>query len=178
MDRIITIIIILYIFKKLYEAISGDQRGGKGTPTYPNLPRSQRPSSSTTVKSQTGHPHPGAPKGWQDMRRILTDQKRISEAQKGADTLKGIPRNPIKAEKQEIRFQGKRAPSQENMAKEEAAERQMPSTESKIVPQEKLERDIISFDQPGLFLQGIILSEILGPPVSMKNHIMSPYMRG
>ena len=90
MDRIITIIIILYIFKKIYEAISGDQKGEKGTPTHPNLPRSKQPTSSTTVKSQTGHPHPVAPKGWEDLRRILTDQKRISEAQKGADTLKGI----------------------------------------------------------------------------------------
>jgi hypothetical protein len=91
MNRIITIIIILYIFKKFYEAFSGDQGGKRGSTPHPPLPGTQRPSPSTTVKDQTGHSHPAAPKGRPDIRQVLTEFKRDLERDKERQVLQGIP---------------------------------------------------------------------------------------
>ena len=180
MDRIITIIIILYIFKKFYEAFSGDQGGKRGSTPHPTLPGTQRPSPSTTTKDQTGHLPRAVPKGRPDIRQVLTEFKRAQEMDKERQGLHGIPRQrmtPIRAEREKIRAQEEGISVQKRESK--GVQDKGPPSAPKLVSEDKREMtDMISFDEPGLFLQGIILAEVLRPPVSRRKHLMPPYMRG
>ncbi|MGA1791150.1 MAG: hypothetical protein ACMUIM_06670 [bacterium] len=180
MDRIITIIIILYIFKKFYEAFSGDQGEKRGSTPHPPLPGTQRPSPSTTAKDQTGHFPPVAPKGRQDIRQVLTEFKKAQEMDKERQGLQGIPRQrmtPIKAEREKTQAQEEGISVQKREPK--GMHDKGPHSAPKVVSKDNREiTDIISFDEPGLFLQGIILAEVLRPPVSRRKHLMPPYLRG
>ena len=181
MDRIITIIIALYIFKKFYEAFSRDQRGKRGGTPHPPLP-GQRPSPPTTVKDQAGHSHPAVPKGRPDIRQVLTEFKKALELEDANLGLEGIPRlkaTPIKTGREKIRAQEEGVSDQKGKPQGTHGRESLPPDESKMVSEDKREMtDMIHLDEPEILLQGIILAEVLRPPLSRRTHLMPPYLRG
>jgi hypothetical protein len=70
------------------------------------------------------------------------------------------------------------SPAQKQMPPKRRIKETGPPDKAKIIQEDKIESDYIPFDQPGLFLQGIILSEILRPPLARRNHSVPPYLRG
>jgi hypothetical protein len=86
---------------------------------------------------------------------------------------------PIKAEREKIQAQEEGISGQKRKPQGIHDKGLLPPAEPRAVSEDKREMtDTICFDEPGLFLQGIILAEVLRPPLSRRKHLMPPYLRG
>lgn len=181
MDKIITLIIVYYLFKSLFRFLSGEQGKNKGTTRQPPIPP-HRPTPSPPIKSETrSAPRPDFPSSWREVGQVLTDLKRQANEQKGIKIPHETPHQQLRITqhiKKEKDDQEDQSPAQKQMPPKGHIKETSSPDMTKIVQEDKIERDYISFDQPGLFLQGIILSEILRPPMAMRNHLVPPYLRG
>ncbi len=178
MDKIITFIIISYIIiKSLSRFLSGEAEEKK-----------RKPPSSLPSKAETRPaPHPDFPSTWREVGQILRDLKREAEGQQeGIKIPEQIPHGEVSITKQRegigniIRKddQKERVSIKKRMRPKKLKEGVAQIAKAKTIREEKIERAGIPFDQPGIFLQGIILSEILGPPVARRNHLLPPCLRG
>jgi hypothetical protein len=181
MDKLIFLIVIYYIFKSLFRFLSGDQGKKKETtwqpPTHPH-----RPAPSPTAKSRTDSgPYADFPSNWSEIKQVFTEIKRQAEGQKDFKTPHEIPNHQVSVPQYK---KGKKDDQQDQvslkkqMPQKMLAEETTPLSKPRIVHEVNIETGFVSFDQPGLFLQGIILSEVLRPPLARRDHFVPPYMRG
>lgn len=188
MDKIITLIIIFYILRSVYRFISKeaeDKKDTKGASRQPHIPTA-RPTPSPYSKTGAGRPAPRQdfPSTWREVGQILRDLKR--EAEEKQEGIKIHDEIPILRQKESAIQHTKRikdtqkegASIQKKVHPKKLTEETVSLGKAKIIRKDKIEMAEIAFDQPGLFLQGIILSEILRPPMVRRNHLLPPYLRG
>jgi hypothetical protein len=184
MDKIITLIILFYVFKKIYRFLTGaSERQHQGSVPHPPS-RDQKPPD-TSISKTSPPPHPTFPSTFRDFVQVLTDIKRQMDEQRVGKTSEQIPPQDIEVSEQlkseklkvESHLQKKKGPIQGMKQKICSGERMLPD-EAKMIRADKIEMEAISFDQPGIFLQGIILSEILRPPLARRIPFKPPYLRG
>jgi hypothetical protein len=184
MDKIITFIIISYIVYKFFSRfLSGEEGEEKGTHRHPPIPPHRKapfPPSKTETRPASS---PDFSSIWREVSQSLRDLKRQAEGQKEGIKIPEkipIPHREVSVTQHTKRIkdaQKDRASIQKKIHPKKLTEETVPFGKAKTIREEKIERDYISFDQPGLFLQGIILSEILRPPMARRNHLLPPYLR-
>ena len=183
-DKIITLIVLYYVLKFIYRLISKEEEKKRDAGRQPHIPPA-RPTPPPSPKTETRtSPRPNFSSTWREISQVLRDLK--SEMEGRQDGIK-IPEK-IPAPHQEVTVthhtkrikaaQKDRAFNQKRIHPKKLTEEKVPLVKAKTIREEKIERYHIYFDQPGLFLQGIILAEILRPPMARRDHLLPPYMRG
>lgn len=185
MDKIIAFIIVSYIiFKTFSRFLSGGEGEKKGTSRQPPFPPPRKAPFPPLETKTRSAPSPDFPSTWREVGQILRDLKREAEGKQEGIKNKiseKIPHQEVNVtQHKKIRKddQKDRYSFQKKMHPKKHTEWMFPIDRSKTIGEERIERDYISFDQPGLFLQGIILTEILLPPMARRNHLLPPYLRG
>jgi len=96
MDKIITLIIVFYIFKSLFRFLSGEQGKTKGTTWQPPIPP-HRPTPAPPTKSEPrSAPRLYFPSSWREIGQVLTDLKRQADEQKGIKIPHETPHQQMK----------------------------------------------------------------------------------
>ena len=178
MDKLIVIIVLYYVFKHLFRFLTTDQERRKGTTPHPPSGHYQpphRPPVSPASKGGRGTPHtPDFPKNLREFGQILKDLKWEAEIPRRTGIQQRAPRQVFPQVETGVKKKAvqKRPPSDQ---------RERPGTREEVRGDDtepmREERATIPFDQPESFLHGIILSEILRPPISMRVPRLPPYMR-
>ena len=178
MDKLIIIIVLYYVFKHLFRFLTADQERRKGTtvhqPSVHHRPP-HRPPVSPASKGGRVTPHaPDFPKNLREFGQILKDLKWEAEIPRGTSPQQRAPRQVFP----QVEPGGRKRAEQKRPL---SGQRERPGTGEEVrgddIEPMREERATIPFDQPESFLHGIILSEILRPPISMRVPRLPPYMR-
>lgn len=184
MDKLIIIIVLYYVFKHLFRFLTSDQERGKGTTLHPPSGHYQPPHGPPVSPASKGgrvSPRPpDFPKNLREFGQILKDLK-----WEAANIRREGP--PQQAPQQifpQVQTGGRKREAQKRPLSVQRERPAMVVAEGKVsaddiraIQEEKTTEFSIGFDQPELFLHGIILSEILRPPISMRVPLVPPYMR-
>ncbi|MGA1864463.1 MAG: hypothetical protein ACMUHX_05325 [bacterium] len=187
-DKIIILIIIFFVFKSVFRFFSEEEEKKRKAGSQSHIPpvRTTHPPPS---KTETGRPPSGQdlPLTWSEIRKVLRDLKTEAEGKQGGFKIpEEFPaRQPeaifIQTQHEEIRREDQKAPSpvHKKIRPKKVTGETVSLVKEKAVRKDKIKGAEISFDQPGLLIQGIILSEILRPPVAIRsNRLLPPYLRG
>ena len=182
-NEIITLIIIFFIFKSLYTFFSEEEKKKREAGRQSDIPPAHTtyPPSS---KIGTRIPSSGQdlPLTWSEIGKVLRDLKRESEGKFRIPEGLPAPQPEVSVtQHKEIRGEDRKAPSpvHKKVRPRKFLEESVSLVKKETIRKDKIEGTEISFDQPGLLIQGIILSEILRPPVAIRsNRLLPPYLRG
>ncbi|MGA1840979.1 MAG: hypothetical protein ACMUIU_10170 [bacterium] len=182
----IALIIIFIIFKSLSSFFSGEEEKKRQAGRQPHIPPA-RPTYPPYSKTETGRPPSGQdlPLTWSEIGKVLRDLKREAAGkQVGFKTPDEIPvphQEASVTQHKEIRREDQKAPSpvHKKIRPKKVTRETVSLVKEKTIRKDKIEGAEISFEQPGLLIQGIILSEILRPPVAIRSNRLPPhYLRG
>lgn len=182
----ITLIIIFIIFKSLSSFFSEEEKKKREAGRQSHIPPAH-PTYPPSSKTGTSRPSSGQdlPLTWGEIGKVLRDLKREAEGKQGGfkipEELPASHQEVSVTQHKEIRREDRKAPSpvHKKVRPKKFIEETVSLVKKETIRKDKIEGTEISFDQPGLLIQGIILSEILRPPVAIRsNNLLPPYLRG